>query len=122
MEKTLTSAVAYADLAALAATAGRDDLVEFCNTKIAQNAAKNEKAKERAAVKRAEGDALQNKIYDLLTADLQTKDDLCAALGDEEITPAKVVSRMNHLIEAGKAVKETCKTEEGKKVVCYRLA
>lgn len=123
MENTkLTAMQAYADLKALAETANRTDLVEFCDTKTAQLVAKNEKTRERAAQKRAEGDELQAKILALLTDELQTKDDICAAINDPEVSPAKVVNRMNHLIEAGSAVKETCKNDEGKKVVCYKLA
>lgn len=122
MENKITASVAYTDMIVLAEAAGREDLVDFCNTKIAQLAAKNEKTRERNAQKRAEGDALQATVLSILTEEPQTKDDICAAIGDETITPAKVVARMNHLIEAGKAVKETCKNSEGKKVVCYRLA
>lgn len=122
IKETPTRAMNYADLAALAETAGRTDLVEFCNHQIELLDAKKEKAKIKADEKKKAGDELQARILDLLTDEPQSKDDLCAAIGDPEITPAKVVARMNNLVKFGFATRDVAKTEDGKKVTVYTVA
>lgn len=96
----------------------RDEILEFVEKQIAALDAKNAKAKERAAIKRANGDALRGAIEDLLTDEPKTVKDIIDELEDNTLTPAKVVARMTQLVKADKAIKENVKVE-GRKLVAY---
>ena len=101
------------------------DFVAFATKEIEQLDKKAVKAKERAAAKRAEGDALTEMVLNVLTADFQTAADVAAQIEDEEATVAKVSYRLGALVKEGKAVKEDIKVDrDGKKAVLkgYRLA
>lgn len=98
-------------------------LLEFCDDQLTALAAKAAKAKEQAIQKKAESDALTSTIADCLTEEYQTVAEIMTNFADdEEITKAKVVSRLGKLVRDGVADKETVKTDENKKVVAYRLA
>lgn len=99
------------------------DVINFVDTYIAQTDAKNEKAKARAAAKRAEGDALRERVLSFVTDELQTADAIFAAMGDDdgELTIAKIRARLTQLCKAGSVVKEEIKVEKGKKM-SYKLA
>ena len=101
------------------------DFVAFATKEIEQLDKKAVKAKERAAAKRAEGDALTEAVLGVLTADLQTAAEVAAQIEDEEATVAKVSYRLGALVKDGKAVKEDVKVDrEGKKATLkgYKLA
>ena len=101
------------------------DFVAFATKEIEQLDKKAVKAKERAAAKRAEGDALTEMVLNVLTADFQTAADVAAQIEDEEATVAKVSYRLGALVKEGKAVKEDIKVDrDGKKAVLkgYRLS
>lgn len=100
-------------------TVTADDIRDYVDTTIAQLNAKNEKAKVRAAEKRAEGDAFTEKIAAVLTEDYKTGADITAELDDPEVTKAKVTARLTQLVKAGRAHKATVKTEDGRKLVAY---
>jgi len=97
-----------------------DDVLNYVDTTIAQLEAKTEKAKERAAKKRAEGDELRDKVKDLLTDDYQTVADIVAQIDDPEITNAKVVARLTALCKAGIVEKTELKVDK-RKVKGYKL-
>ena len=100
-----------------------DEVLEFIDAQVAQIDKKNAKAKEAAAKKRAESDELTDKIYDLITDEAQTDDEITAAVGDEEVTKSKVVSRLSKLVDAGKVVKEAIKKDgSASKKMTYKLA
>lgn len=99
-----------------------EDLIELCKTEIAAIAAKAIKAQERAAQKKADGDALRATVQSLLTEEYQSADQITAAIDDEEITRAKVISRLSQLVKAEIAEKADAKTEEGKTIKVYKLA
>lgn len=94
-------------------------IVEFCDKKIAQAIDKREKAQAKAAEKKAESDEMTDAIAEILTEDGQTAEDIAKALSErfEDITKAKVVSRMGKLIAAGRA----SKVKEGKNPMVYML-
>ena len=96
----------------------RDEVLAFIEKQVAAIDRKNAKAKERAAEKRADGDALRGAIEGLLTDAPKTVNDILDELGDDTLTPAKVVARMTQLVKAEKAAKETVKIE-GRKLVGY---
>lgn len=94
------------------------DVNDYIAKTIDQLNAKNEKAKERAAEKKADGDELRAKIEALLTDEFQTGDEITAALNDPEITKAKVTARLTQLVKAEKAFKTTIKVDN-RKIVAY---
>ena len=100
-----------------------DEIIAFIDKEIASLDNKAAKAKERAAAKRAETDALGEKVLAALTDEYQTADDITAAVDEEDVTKAKVVSRLSKLIKDGKATKEEVAIEgvKGKKMA-YKLA
>lgn len=122
MEK-VTKKEMYSVIATLCAD--RKDIVEFCEKEIAALDTKAAKAKERAAAKRAEGDALLDKVYAALSEEFQPLSEIATKIGDEDVTVSKITYRLTTLIKEGKAEKSevTVQTSEGKsrKVMGYRL-
>ena len=99
------------------------DVQEFLEKQVAQIDAKAAKAKARADEKKAEGDALRAEVAAHITAEFQTADDITALVeGFEDVTKAKVVARLTQLVNAGAVVKEQVKTEDGRKVMSYKLS
>lgn len=103
-----------------------EEVVEFCDKQIAALDHKAEKAKERAAAKRAESDELTNAIAAVLTDELQTIAEITKAVGREDVSVNKVQARLSKLAAAEVAVKDTIMVEgkDGKKAsrVAYKLA
>ncbi len=88
------------------AMADNADVVAFCDKKIAALDNKAAKAKERAAKKAAEGDAITEAIVAVLTAEAQTNADILDQIEtDEDVTVAKIAYRTDKLAKAGRAVK-----------------
>ena len=96
-----------------------DVVVEYVDTTIAQIDAKATKAKEKAAEKKADGDALREEVFALVTDEWQTADDITKALGKEDITKAKVIARLTQLYKAEMVDKEQQKIGDAK-LMCYR--
>lgn len=113
-------------VALMEGTLGHDAIVEFCEAEIAALDKKAEKARERAAVKRAETDELKGVVRDLLTDEPQTRDAITAMIEGEDVTVGKVGSRLSALVKDGIAVKEKMSVEgaDGKATskMGYRLA
>ena len=103
-----------------------DGIVAFCDKYIAALATRAEKAKERAAEKRAEGDELQAAVLAALTDELASRQEVTDRIEGEDVTVAKVGYRLTALVKAGVAVKEDLVVEgddgKSKKVAGYRLA
>ena len=101
------------------------DIVEFCDNEIALLDGKADKAKARAAKKKAEGDALQDAVAGALNGDFQTIDAIMNAIDDADATKAKVQARLTKLVNAGIAIKDQTTVEvDGKKVkrMAYSIA
>ena len=96
-------------------------MLEFIDTQLAQLATRAEKAAERAAKKKADGDALRDAVEAVLTDELQTADEITAQIDEEGISKAKVTARLTQLIKAGKATKDIVKTEDSRKVTAYKI-
>lgn len=96
--------------------------VEFIDKQMELLAAKAEKAKERAAKTKAEGDEMRAAVQAVLTEELQTIDEITAQVEGEEITKAKVTARLTQLVKAEVATKDTVKTADNRKVTAYKLA
>lgn len=104
-----------------------EDVIAFCENELALIDKKNAKAKERAAAKAKEADALQNDVLAVLSADFEPIADIAARVTNPDATVSKVTYRLNALVAAGLAVKEqiTVTGAEGgksRKVMGFALA
>lgn len=128
MEKKLTKKDFYAALRTMVegvdavGNIPADEVLAFIDKTVEQIDAKAAKAKEKAAEKKADGDTLRADVLAVITNEFQTADAITAALDNEEITKAKVVARLTQLVKAEEVVKEQMKVDDGRKVMCYKLA
>lgn len=103
-----------------------DGIVAFCDKEIATLDTRAEKAKERAAEKRAEGDELQAAVLAALTDEPASRQEVTDRIEGEDVTLAKVGYRLTALVKQGLAVKEeiavTGEDGKSKKIAAYRLA
>lgn len=123
MSNKITKKEKYAIIAE--AMADNAMIVEFCENEIAALEKKAEKAKERAAKKRAEGDELKNVVASILTSEFQTISDVAEQIEGEDITVGKISYRLNALVKEGIAVKEDVTVEvngKNSKRKAYALA
>lgn len=98
----------------------KDEMVEFIDAQVEALAKKAEKAKERAAAKKVEGDELREVVRTILTDEFQTIDDIVAQIEGEDVTKAKVTARLTQLVKAELAEKDQIKVGD-RKVMAYRL-
>ena len=102
-----------------------DAIVAWAEKKIAQLDNKAAKAKENAAKKKAEGDALTEAVLANVTNEFQTIADIAEGIEGEDVTVSKVAHRLNAAFKAGTLDKgEVILEADGKKrkVVAYKLA
>lgn len=129
----ITKRERYESIMALCETVGAvegfdmDGIVAFCQKEVDALAARAQKAKDRAAEKRAEGDELQAAVLEALTDELATRQEITDRVDPSyEASVAKIGYRLTSLVKAGKAIKEeiTIAGEDGKnkRVAAYRLA
>ena len=124
MEKKLTKKDFYAMLTEIVGATKvemKEDLLAFIDKEVSLIDAKAEKAKARAAEKKAEGDALRDAVQAVLTEEYQTINDIASQVEGEEITKAKITARLTSLVKNGLAEKADVKTEDGKTVKAYKL-
>lgn len=98
----------------------KEELLAFVDKQVEAIDSRAAKAKERAASKKVEGDALRTQVEGLLTNEYQTAEDILAQAQGADLTKAKITARLTQLIKAGVAEKETVKVED-RKVMGYRL-
>lgn len=99
----------------------KDGALEFIDNQVKLLDAKAAKAQENAAKKKADGNALREAVYKVLTTELQTIDQITEQVEGEDITRNKVTARLTQLVKAEMAVKDTVKTEDGRKVTAYKV-
>ena len=104
-----------------------EGIVAFCDKEIETLDSRAEKARVRAAEKRAAGDELQTAVFEALTDEPATRDEIAARLDPSfEASVAKVGFRLTALVKNGQAVKEETNItkEDGKthRVNVYKLA
>ena len=123
MEKKITKKEYFAMVAEIiegSDAQNKEELMEFIQKQVEALDKKADKAKERAAEKKAAGDELRTKVQSVLTEELQTIDEIVDAIGEEDVTRNKVVARLTQLVAAGVAIKD--KVDSGsKKVMGYKL-
>lgn len=98
------------------------DIKETLEKSLASLENKAVKAKERAAQKKVEGDELRDKIESVLDDDFKTIADIIDAVDIEDLTPAKVSSRVGQLVKLGRVEKEQVKVDDNRKVMAYKIA
>ena len=85
-----------------------DSLNDFIENEISILNNKAVAAKERASKKKAAGDALRAKVYDVLSdTEFMIIDDIVKALDDEDVSPQMVTSRLKQLVDNGQVKKDT---------------
>ena len=100
---------------------------EFCMNEIELLDKKAAKAKERAAAKASEGDALTEAVIAVMTTDeFQPIATIAANVADEDATVAKCTYRLTQLVKNGTAEKQEItivgsEGSKGRKVQGYRL-
>ena len=100
----------------------KEELLEFIDKQVTSINAKAEKAKEKAAEKKANGDELREVVQSILTKEYQTIDAIVNQIENEEITKAKVTARLTSLVKAGLATKSDLRNEEtGKTQKAYKI-
>lgn len=103
-------------------------IVEFCANEIEHLDKKAAKAKETAANKKAEGDALTNAVRMVMsTTDFEPIATIAARVEveGEEVTASKVQYRLTQLVKNGEAEKQDVEVVDGdnkkRKIKGYRL-
>lgn len=86
-----------------------DALIEWCDKEIAALDRKAETAKAKAAEKKAAGDALRERVYEVLGSEPMTIAEVTEAIGDEEVSTNKVAYRLNSLVDLGLVEKNDAK-------------
>lgn len=115
------------DSAEGAVTVTGDALKAFAENEIALLDKKAVKAKERAATKRAEGDALTDAVRAAMsTEEFEPIADIAARIEGEDVTVSKITYRLGQLVKNGEAEKTQIEIvgDEGqkkRKVVAYKL-
>lgn len=124
MEKKVTKKDNYITLSEIVANSNseiKDELLAFIEKEITSIDTKAEKAKARAAIKKANGDELRDAVQSVLTNELQTADAILMQIEGEDLTKAKIVARLTQLVKMGIATKEDVKNDENKTVKAYKL-
>lgn len=124
MAEKMTKAMWFEEIKAVVEASDyekKDEAVEFIDKQLELIASKAEKARERAAKTKAEGDELREAVRAVLTDEFQTIDDIVAQVAEEGVTKAKVTARLTQLVKAEMAEKDQVKADDGRKVMAYRL-
>lgn len=125
MEKKITKRDNFTAIIDVLNAAGRTDLADVIAHEIELLDNKAAKAKETAAKKKVDGDALRDAVQAVLTADLQTIADITAQIEGDDVSTSKVQYRLNALVANGVATKEQVTVGEGdskRKLMAYKLA
>lgn len=99
----------------------KGELIYFIESQIASIETKAAKARERAAAKKAEGDALRETVKSVLTNEFQDAETITALVDEEDVTKNKVIARLTQLVNLGEVEKTDIKNESGKTRKAYKL-
>lgn len=101
--------------------AKHDFVVEFCENEIGMLARKAEKAKARAAEKKAKGDEIYACVVNCLSATPLTIEAVYDMLSDDpELTVGKVRARLSQAVKNGVAAKDKTRIDGKDKTVYTR--
>ena len=107
--ETLIKAIDAGDIFLETYDVSHEDVRAYAENEIALLDKRAEKAKERTANKKAEGDELMEAIYATLTDDYEPVADILARIEGEDLSAAKIVARIKKLVDAGRAEKAELK-------------
>lgn len=104
-----------------------EDVRNYAVNEIALLDKRAERAKERAAKTKAEGDELTEVLYEALGADFEPIPDILARIEGEDITAAKIAVRLKRLADDGRAERSEIKVKaadggKSRTLVAYRKA
>lgn len=105
-----------------------EELLAFAENEIGLLDKKTEKAKERAATKKAGADELAEAVYAAMSdEEFEPIAEIAARIEGEDVTVAKIQYRLKVLVETGKAVKEQITVpgvdgQKARKLMAYKLA
>ena len=98
-----------------------DEIKTYAENEIDNLDKRAAKAKERAAAKKAEVDTLKDQVFAALNTETFTIiNDIVAAIGDEDVTPGKVSSRLKTLRAENKVESQDVKVDK-RTVKGYRV-
>ena len=126
-ETKMTKLMKFEAIKAILEETGADaTLIECMENEIALTVSKAEKAKERAAAKKAINDELGAIVEATLTNEFQSAEEILAQIeftpaDGKELSKQMIVSRLSKIVTNGVAVKSQEKVGD-KKVMCYKLA
>ena len=107
MANKMTQRDYFNEIIALAQANGRQDIVDFAESRIE---ALNKKSESRKPTKtQVENDALKERITAVLTAEGQTVTEILTALDEEGLSNQKVSALLRQMVADGIAVKSTDK-------------
>ena len=86
-----------------------DDVIAQMDKEIANLDKKAATAKEKAAEKKAAGDELRDRVFEVLGTEDMTIAEVTEALNDETVSPNKVAYRLNSLVEMNLVEKNDAK-------------
>ncbi len=107
--ETLIKAIDAGDILLETYDVDTADVRTYAENEIALLDKRAEKAKERAAKTRAEGDELMEVVYEALGDDFEPIADILSRIEGEDLSAAKVIARMKKLVSAGRAEKAELK-------------
>lgn len=95
-----------------------EDIKTYAEKKLASLERRSETEKARRAAKAAANDELTETIFNMLTDEPMSAEDILEKLNDEELTKGKVVSKLTKLFKTDRIVKSKArsKNEDGKTV------
>lgn len=99
----------------------QDELLGFIDNELAILEKRKAAASERAAKKRAESDALTDKIYEALSDEPMTIDAILEVVADEDVTRNKVTARLSKLVKVEKVAKESIKIDGNKRMAYSKV-
>lgn len=105
----------------------KDTFIDFCQNEIDLLDKKAAKAKEIAAKKRADGDALTDAVRAALSSEeFEPIADIAARIEGEDVTVSKVTYRLSQLVKNGEAEKQEITVAGGegqksRKIQGYRI-
>ena len=121
MENKMTRNEMFSKIAELCADYA--DVVAFCEAEKEKLAAKAEKAKVRAAEKKAAGNEFYHAVVEVIGSEPMARETVLEAYGDEtgEVTIGKIQAALNWGVKQEILVKETAKVD-GKSKTLYSKA
>ena len=96
----------------------KEDILGFIDHEVELLETKAAKAAERAASKKAAGDALRASVYAVLTNEPQTIDEIAFQVVEEGVTKAMITARLTQLVKTGTVEKGSVRVD-GRKLATY---